>query len=116
MVRVKRGIIKHKKRERLFAQTKGFLWRRKSTRKAAKEATVHSYRKAFEGRKKKKGDFRRLWQIKINAASRAQGLSYSALVPLLKKAGVVIDRKILADLADKNPSIFAKIVEEAQQR
>lgn len=97
-------------------QTKGFKWGRKSKERAAKEALLHAYTHAFRDRKKRKGDFRKLWQIRINAASRESGLSYSKLINQLKKADVKINRKILATLAEKQPEVFKKIVEEAQNK
>ena len=111
MPRVKRGKIAHKKRERLLKHTKGFRWGRKSKERAAKEALLHAWSRMFRGRKEKKRVFRKLWNVKINAASRAQGISYSAFIPLLKKKNVKLDRKMLAELAEHEPKVFAKIVE-----
>jgi len=116
MVRVKRGTTSLKRRRSVLKQTKGFKWGRKSKERAAKEALLHAYTHAFRDRKKKKGDFRKLWQIRINAASRESGLSYSKLINQLKKADVKINRKILATLAEKQPEVFKKIVEEAQNK
>lgn len=94
---------------------KGFKWRRKSHFRAAKEALMHAWTHAYNDRKKKKGDFRRLWQIKINAASRANGVSYSRFINGLKKADIELDRKILAALAENEPKVFTKIIEEAKK-
>ncbi|PIS13704.1 MAG: 50S ribosomal protein L20 [Candidatus Tagabacteria bacterium CG09_land_8_20_14_0_10_41_14] len=116
MVRVKRGTTSLKRRRSVLKQTKGFKWGRKSKERAAKEALLHAYTHAFRDRKKRKGDFRKLWQIRINAASRESGLSYSKLINQLKKADVKINRKILATLAEKQPEVFKKIVEEAQNK
>lgn len=110
MTRVKRGTIAHKKRERLLRYTKGFRWGRKSKEALAKEALLHAWSHAFRGRKEKKRVFRQLWNVKINAASRDAGVKYSQLIPLLKKANVKLDRKILADLAQHEPKVFEKIV------
>ncbi|MBI4085704.1 MAG: 50S ribosomal protein L20 [Candidatus Liptonbacteria bacterium] len=115
MPRVKRGKIAHKKRERLLKHTKGFRWGRKSKERAAKEALLHALPRMFRGRKEKKRVFRRLWNVKINAASRANDMSYSRLIPALKSKNILLDRKILADLAEHEPAVFAKIVEFARQ-
>lgn len=110
MTIVKLGTIAHKKREKILKYTKGFKWGRKSKERAAKEALLHAWSHAFEGRKQKKRDYRALWQTQINAAARANGTTYSKLIAGLKKTGILIDRKILAELAKKDPKIFEKIV------
>lgn len=114
MTRVKRGTIANKKRKRILKYTKGFRWGRKSKERAAKEALLHAWTHAFMGRKKKKRDFRSLWQVKINAAARKNGLSYSKLTHQLKNAKVGLDRKILAELAEKYPKVFAQIVNKVK--
>lgn len=111
MPRVKRGKIQNKKRRALLKHTKGFRWGRKSKERAAKEALLHAWSRAFRGRKEKKRVFRQLWNVKINAASRTNGITYSKLIPLLKAKKVKLDRKILADLAKNEPKVFAKVVE-----
>lgn len=111
MPRVKRGVIAHKRREKILRYTKGFRWGRKSKERAAKEALLHAWTHAFRGRKQKKRDFRRLWNVRINAAVRAEGLTYSKFVAALKKKGMKLDRKILADLAVNEPQVFKKIAE-----
>lgn len=115
MTRVKRGTIAHKKREKVLKLTKGFKWGRKTKERAAKEALLHSLSRQFVGRKKKKRDFRRLWQTKMNAGARANGMSYSALMGALKKKQVKLDRKVLADLAENEPKVFAKVVAYAKE-
>ena len=112
MTRVKRGVMAHKRRKKIIKQAKGFKWGRKSKYKLAKDALKHAWVHAYVDRKKKKRDFRRLWQIKINAACRAQGLTYSRFINKLKKAKIEIDRKILAHLAENQPEVFEKIVEK----
>jgi len=112
MTRVKRGKIAHKKRERILKYTKGFKWGRKSKERAAKEALLHAWTHAFRGRKEKKRDFRQFWQTQINAAVRQRGLTYSKFMAGLKKQNILLDRKILADLAKNNPEVFEKIVEK----
>lgn len=112
MSRVKRGTLALKKRRKILKYTKGFRWGRKSKERAAKEALLHAWSHAFRGRKEKKRDFRQLWNVQINAASRANGLKYSELIYKLKKANIKLDRKILADLAQKEPKVFAKVLEK----
>ncbi|MFH0819912.1 MAG: 50S ribosomal protein L20 [bacterium] len=115
MPRVKRGKTHLRKRKRLLKRVKGYKWGRKNLPKLAKVAAAKAGVHAFRDRRGKKREFRRLWQIKINAASRESGLSYSKLINLLKKAEIILDRKILADLAEHEPKIFAKIVESIKK-
>ena len=110
MSRVKRGVIAHKKRERLLRYAKGFKWGRKSKERLAREALLHAWSHQFKGRKLKKRDFRRLWNIKINAGARQHGLSYSRFIAGLKSKHVELDRKVLADLAEHEPKVFEQIV------
>ncbi len=110
MTRVKRGIVAHKKRKALLKYTKGFRWGRKSKEALAKEALLHAWEHAFRGRKEKKRNFRALWNVKINALSRASGIKYSQLIPALKKANIKLDRKILAELAEHEPKVFEKVI------
>ena len=111
MTRVKRGVTAHKKREKLLRYAKGFKWGRKSKERAAREALLHAWSYQFKSRKLKKRDFRKLWNVQINAASRASGLSYNKFIAGLKKKKIELDRKILAALAEKEPQIFSKIIE-----
>ncbi|MEK7634446.1 MAG: 50S ribosomal protein L20 [Patescibacteria group bacterium] len=115
MTRVKRGKIATKKRREILKHTKGFRWGRKSKERAAKEALLHAWSHAFRGRKEKKRDYRALWQVQINAGARLAGLTYSKLISGLKKQNIIIDRKILADLAKNEPKIFEKIVEKVNK-
>jgi len=115
MVRVKRGTITHKRRERLLKHTKGFRWGRKSKYRLAKEALLHAWTHAYFDRRKKKGYFRALWQIQINAACRQHGLSYSKFIHGLKQKKIELDRKILAQLAQNQPEIFKKILEKIKK-
>ena len=114
MTRVKRGKTSNKKREKLLKYTKGFKWGRKSKERAAKEALLHAWSHAWRGRIEKKREYRRLWQTQINAGARVNGLNYSKLISGLKKQNIILDRKILADLAQNEPEIFSKIVEETR--
>ena len=111
MPRVKRGTTTHKRREKILKLTKGFRWGRKSKERAAKEALLHALPRMFRGRKEKKRVFRKLWNVQINAAARAEGTKYSALISALHKKNVKLDRKILADLAQNDQAVFKKIVE-----
>lgn len=101
----------HKRREKTLKYTKGFRWGRKSKERAAKEALLHAWTHAFRGRKKKKGDFRTLWNVRINAGARVDGMSYSKLIEALGKKKVLLNRKMLAELAKNEPAIFKKIIE-----
>ena len=115
MTRVKRGTTSLKKRRKVLKLTKGFKWGRKSKERLAREALLHALPYAFAGRKMKKRNFRRLWQIKINAAVREEGLSYSKFINMLKKKKVGLDRKVMAELAENYPEVFKKIVEEVKK-
>jgi large subunit ribosomal protein L20 len=111
MPRVKRGKHHLKHRKNLLKQVKGYRWGRKSKIKLARVAMLKAGVYAYRDRRAKKRLARQLWQVKINAASRDNGLSYSKLSGALKKAKIDLDRKILADLAENHPAVFAKIVE-----
>ncbi len=114
MTRVKRGKIATKKRREILKYTKGFRWGRKSKERAAKEALLHAWSHAFRGRKEKKRNYRALWLVQINAGARLAELTYSKLIAGLKKQNIIIDRKILADLAKNEPKVFEKIVEKVK--
>lgn len=113
MPRVKRGKSANKRRKNLLRHAKGFMWTRKSKYRQAKEALLHAWSFQFADRRKKKNDFRRLWQIRIGAAAKENNISYSQLINHLKKAKIELDRKILSDLAQHEPEVFKKIVETA---
>lgn len=115
MVRVKRGKFAHKRRKHLLKYAKGFRWGRKSKYRLAKEALIHAWTHSYRDRKAKKREFRKLWQIQINAACRKYGLSYSRFIYALQQKKIELNRKILAQLAQKNPEIFEKIVEETKK-
>ena len=101
-------------RKKILKQAKGFWGRRKSNYKAAKDAVAKALNYAYRDRRDRKGDFRRLWIIRINAACREQGLSYSRLIAGLDKAGIVINRKALAWLATEDTVAFNAVVEKAK--
>ncbi len=115
MTRVKRGTIAHKRRKNLMKRTKGFLWGRKNKFRLAKEALLHAGQHQFNDRRKKKGNFRRLWQIRIGAATRQLGLPYNKFIAGLKKHNIEIDRKILSDIAANHNEMFKQIVETVQK-
>ncbi|KKS44837.1 50S ribosomal protein L20 [Candidatus Azambacteria bacterium RIFOXYD1_FULL_42_11] len=110
MARVKRGIIAAKRRRKILKYTKGFKWGRKSKERAAKEALLHAWTHAFRDRRVKKRTARGLWQIRLNAAVRPEGLNYSKFMHGLKKAKIELDRKVLSEIAMKHPEIFKEIV------
>lgn len=112
MSRVKRGVVAHRRREKLLRRTKGFRWSRKSKGRAAKEALLHALPRAFRGRKEKKRNFRALWNVRVNAAAREHKTTYRALIHALKVHNVKLDRKILADLALHHPDVFKRVVEK----
>lgn len=115
MPRVKRGIIAHKRRKNLLKHAKGFMWGRKNKYRLAKDALMHAWSYAYRDRRKKKGEFKKLWNVKISAGTREHDLSYSKFINGLKKSNVGLDRKILAELAQYHPEVFTKIVKEVEK-
>ena len=116
MTRVKKGKTAHKHRKHLLAHAKGFKYGRKSKYKLAKDALRHAWTFSYRDRKVKKRDFRQLWQLQINAAARKLGTNYSKLIHGLKLKNIELDRKILANLVEKYPHIFEKIVEKTKSK
>lgn len=114
MSRVKRGIIKNKRRKNVLRMTKGYRLNRRSKEAAAIEAIMHAGANAFEGRRDKKGDFRRLWNVRINAALRENGSTYSKFIGALKKNKIELDRKILSLLANENPETFKRVIAQVK--
>lgn len=114
MPRVKRGVMHSKRRKNLLKTTKGFQRGRKKLIKLATTAAMKAGANAYKDRKIKKRTTRALWQIQLNAAVREFDLSYSKFIGALKKANIELDRKVLAELAKKEPKTFAKIVEKAK--
>jgi large subunit ribosomal protein L20 len=110
MARVKRGTITHKRHKKVLKEAKGFWGRRKSLFRTAKEAVAHAHQYAYRDRRARKGDMRRLWIARINAASRQNGLVYSEFINGLQKSGSTLDRKVLADLAVTDPAAFSELV------
>ena len=114
MARVKRAVQSKKHRRTTLERAKGYYGNKSRSYRAANEQVMHSLQYAYRDRRARKGDFRQLWIQRINAASRAHGLSYSRLISGLRVAGVEIDRKILADLAVHDDAAFAAVVEVAR--
>lgn len=114
MARVKRAVNAHKKRRVILERAKGYRGQRSRLYRKAKEQLLHSFVYSYGDRKKKKGDFRRLWIQRINAASRANGLTYNRLIQGLKAAEVEVDRRMLAELAVSDANAFAALVKIAK--
>ena len=114
MPRVKRGVTARARHKKVLALAKGFRGRRKNVYRIAKQAVMKAGQYAYRDRRAKKREFRRLWIVRINAASRALGLTYSKFVAGLKKAQIDLDRKVLADLAVHDPVAFGSIVEKVK--
>ena len=114
MARVKRAVNAHKKRRVILERAKGYRGQRSRLYRKAKEQLLHSFVYSYGDRKKKKGDFRRLWIQRINAASRANGLTYNRLIQGLKAAEVEVDRRMLAELAVSDANAFAALVQIAK--
>jgi large subunit ribosomal protein L20 len=114
MARVKRAVNAHKKRRVVLERASGYRGQRSRLYRKAKEQVTHSMVYSYGDRKKKKGDFRQLWIQRINAASRANGLTYNRFIQGLKAAGVEVDRRMLAELAVNDEAAFASLVETAR--
>jgi large subunit ribosomal protein L20 len=114
MPRVKRSVHARKKRRKVLGQARGYFGIKKSSYKYAKEQVEHSLAYAYRDRRNRKRSFRRLWIIRINAAARQEGLSYNQFVAGCKKANIELDRKVLADLAVREPAAFRAIAEQAK--
>jgi len=114
MARVKRGIMASKRRKNVLKMAKGFKWRRKSTFRAAKEALLKAGKYAYRDRRNKKRTNRRLWILKINNALRELGLTYSKFIKTMSDKKIEIDRKVLSQMAQENPTIFAKFIEKVK--
>ncbi|MGL5406209.1 MAG: 50S ribosomal protein L20 [Propionibacteriaceae bacterium] len=114
MARVKRSVNAHKKRREVLEIASGYRGQRSRLYRKAKEQVQHSLRYAYRDRRAKKGDFRSLWIQRINAACRAEGMTYNRFINGLKNAGVEVDRKIMAELAVNDPKAFSALVEIAK--
>ena len=116
MPRAKGGFKTRRRRNRVLKEAEGYWGKRSKAYRSAQEAVDRAKKYAYRDRKARKRDFRSLWIIRINAAARLAGLSYSALMGGLKKAGVAVDRKSLADLAIQDPGTFTKLAETAREK
>jgi large subunit ribosomal protein L20 len=114
MARVKRAVNAQKKRRSTLEQASGYRGQRSRLYRKAKEQLLHSNVYAYRDRKKRKGDFRKLWITRINAAARANGMTYNRFVQGLKQAGIEVDRKMLAELAVSDPAAFTALVDTAR--
>jgi len=110
MTRVKKGTNALKTRRNTLRQVKGYRFGRSKKERQANEAIVHAGSYAFAHRRDKKGDFRRLWNVRLSAALRANGLSYSKFIPLLKKKKIGLNRKVLSEIAQRNPDVFKNLL------
>jgi len=115
MPRVKRGAHRRAKRKKLLKRAKGFYATKSKLYQAAQESVDKALNYAYAGRRRKKRDFRQVWIVRINAAARANGLTYRQLMSGLKTAGVGLDRRSLADLAVNHPTVFANLARQAQE-
>lgn len=115
MPRVKRGVTGHKRHKKVLERAKGYYSSRGKHYRAANEQLLHSGSYAFRDRRARKGEFRKLWIQRINAAARINGLSYSRLIAGLRLAEIEVDRKILAELAVNEPAAFASLAEAAKK-
>jgi large subunit ribosomal protein L20 len=114
MARVKRGVTAHARHRKVIKQAKGYTGRRKNVYRIAKQAVTKAGQYAYRDRRQRKRQFRRLWIARINAAARLNGMSYSRLINGLDKAGVEIDRKVLAEIAVSDPDAFAHLASQAK--
>jgi large subunit ribosomal protein L20 len=114
MPRVKGGVVTHRRHKKIIKAAKGHRGLRHKVFRRANESVMHALRYAYEHRRDRKGNFRRLWIMRINAAARLNGMSYSRLIAGLSKAGVEVDRKVLADLAVNDAAAFGQITQTAK--
>ena len=114
MPRTRSRVAAHQRHKKVLDLAKGHTGKRHTNYKIAHESVIHALRYAWEHRRDRKGDFRKLWIVRINAAARLHGLSYSRLIDGLRKAGIELDRKVLADLAVRDPEAFGKVAEQAK--
>jgi len=115
MARVKRGVMVRKRHHKLLEQAKGYWGSRSRRLRVARQTVLKALSYAYRDRRNRKREFRRLWIIRINAAARLHGLSYSRRINGMSQAGIVIDRKMLADMAVRDPEGFKRVVEQVQR-
>jgi large subunit ribosomal protein L20 len=116
LTRIKRGVTKRRRHKKVLKATKGHQGVRHTLYRRAHESMIHALMYAYAHRRERKGDMRKLWNIRINAAARANGTTYSKLIHGLKLAGVEVDRKMLADIAIREPDAFTQIADQAKQQ
>ena len=114
MARVKRGVVARRRHKKIIGRAKGYYNARRKVFRAANQAVIKAGQYAYIGRKQKKRQFRRLWIVRINAGARQFGLSYSRLINGLTKAGITVDRKVLADIAVRDLATFGALAEKAK--
>lgn len=114
MARVKGGTVTRRRHKKILKLAKGYWGTKSKLWRPANQAVLHALKYALRDRRRRKRDFRRLWITRINAAARMNGMSYSRLISAMKKAGIVINRKLLADLAVRDSAAFGRIVEQAR--
>lgn len=114
MARIKRGVTSHARHKKVIKQAKGYRGRRKNTIRVAMQAVEKAGQYAYRDRRNRKRDFRSLWIQRINAASREHGMNYARFMSGLKHAGIEVDRKVLADIAVREPEAFKALVEQAE--
>lgn len=110
MARVKGGVKALKRRRNILSQVKGYRFGRSKKKRQAREAIFHAGKYAFAHRRDKKNDFRRLWNVRVNAALRAEGTTYSRFIGALKKNGIILNRKVLAGIAAEHPETWKRII------
>ena len=115
MPRVKRSLTAQKKRRKVLGEAKGYFGLKKSSYRRAKEQLLKSYGYAYRDRKARKAEFRQLWIMRINAGARQNGLNYNQLIHGLREANITLNRKVLADLAVREPTVFAELVAKAKE-
>ena len=115
MTRVKTGVVRRRRHKKTLNMTKGHQGVRHSLYRRAHESLIHALQYSYDHRKKKKGDMRRLWNVRLNAAARDNGLSYSKLIHGVNLAGIEINRKVLSELAITDPEAFSNIVDSAKE-
>ena len=111
-MRVKRGVVRHRRHKKIRALAKGYRGMRRTTFRLANQAVIKAGQNAYRDRKRKKRDFRALWIIRLNAAVKAQGVNYSRFIGALKKKNVTLNRKALSELAIHDPKVFEQLVKE----
>jgi len=116
MARVKRGVVARRRHNKILRKAKGYYNARRKNFKTANQAVIKAGQYAYRDRRRRKRDFRRLWIVRINAAAREHGLSYSRMINGLKQAEVAIDRKVLADLAVRDKAAFGQLAERARSQ